>query len=202
MARRPLVCVLASALLAFSGCSYMPQRMGYDRNTGTWPDPVYRTPEERAASPAGISRGGDSAPAAVSRDGKSAPAPAANRSLTADEQSLRKVIKPWMGTPYVYGGSTRQGTDCSGFVLNVMRDWAGISLPRTAEQQAKLGRPVSSGSLQAGDAVFFGSWNRVEHVGIALGDGTFAHASTSKGVTVTPLSAPYWAKRYKGARRF
>ena len=189
MARRPLVCVLASALLAFSGCSYMPQRMGYDRNTGTWPDPVYRTPEERAASPAAISRGGESAQAAT-------------RSLTADEQSLRRIIKPWMGTPYVYGGSTRQGTDCSGFVLNVMRDWAGISLPRTAEQQAKLGRPVSSGSLQAGDAVFFGSWNRVEHVGIALGDGTFAHASTSKGVTVTPLSAPYWAKRYKGARRF
>jgi len=199
MARRPLVCVLASALLAFSGCSYMPQRMGYDRNTGTWPDPVYRTPEERAASPAGISRDGGPA---ISRDGKPAPAPAANRSLTADEQSLRKAIKPWMGTPYVYGGSTRKGTDCSGFVLNVMRDWAGISLPRTAEQQAKLGRPVSSGSLRAGDAVFFGSWSRVEHVGIALGDGTFAHASTSKGVTVTPLSDPYWAKRYKGARRF
>ena len=90
MARRPLVCVLASALLAFSGCSYMPQRMGYDRNTGTWPDPVYRTPEERAASETnGVSRPGSAV---------------AERKTGRTSSSLEKTIKPWLGVPYLYGG--------------------------------------------------------------------------------------------------
>ena len=182
-------CVLAIALTAaLSGCAYFPQRMGYDRNTGTWPDPVYRTPEERAASETnGVSRPGSAV---------------AERKTGRTSSSLEKTIKPWLGVPYLYGGSTKKGTDCSGFVKNVMQEWAGISLPRTAAEQAKIGKSVSKGSLKAGDAVFFGQWNRVSHVGIALGDGSFAHASTSKGVTITPLDDPYWSRHYKGARRF
>ena len=195
-------CVLAIALTAaLSGCAYFPQRMGYDRNTGTWPDPVYRTPEERAASETnGATRPGS---AIAESNGISRPAGAvAERKTGRTSSSLEKTIKPWLGVPYLYGGSTKKGTDCSGFVRNIMQEWAGISLPRTAAEQAKIGKSVSKGSLKAGDAVFFGQWNRVSHVGIALGDGNFAHASTSKGVTITPLDDPYWSRHYKGARRF
>lgn len=109
-----------------------------------------------------------------------------------------------MGTPYVYGGATRAGTDCSGFVLQVFTP-LGLELPRRSADQAQAGLPVEAAALLPGDLVFFDTEGRgkVTHVGIYLGEDTFVNANSYKGqVAVDKLmSDRYWAARYLGARR-
>lgn len=105
----------------------------------------------------------------------------------------------FLGVPYVFGGTSTSGFDCSGFVQHVF-GLMGISLPRTADAQYDVGRPTLGGP-RAGDLVFFDTYGGVSHVGIYLGHGTFVHASSSHGVTVSHLSESYWAARYVGAKR-
>ncbi|GKV64925.1 hypothetical protein NCCP2331_10780 [Sporosarcina sp. NCCP-2331] len=107
-----------------------------------------------------------------------------------------------MGTPYVYGGTTPSGFDCSGYIQYVFKK-EGHSVPRTTGQQFSTGTSVSKNNLQVGDLVFFNTTGRgVSHVGVYAGSNNFIHASTSKGVTVTSLNDPYyWGSRYIGARR-
>jgi len=116
--------------------------------------------------------------------------------------SWDKVLLPWVGTPYLYGGTTKNGTDCSGFVSSVYKEKEGINIPRTSVDGYKNGKPVNRQDLTIGDLVFFGEKSKVSHVGIYVGEGKFIHASTSLGVTVTPLSDSYWVPRYMGARRY
>jgi len=79
----------------------------------------------------------------------------------------------------------------------------GIRLPHSSAEQFALGRCIPQDQIQPGDLVFFGSEGRPTHVGIALGDGSFVHASSARnGITITPLAVPYYAKRYLGARRY
>jgi cell wall-associated NlpC family hydrolase len=105
----------------------------------------------------------------------------------------------FLGVPYVFGGTSTSGFDCSGFVQHVFA-MVGISLPRTADVQYDVGRPTKGGP-RAGDLVFFDTYGGVSHVGIYLGDGRFVHASSSHGVMVSNLSDSYWAARYVGAKR-
>ena len=106
----------------------------------------------------------------------------------------------FLGTPYVFGGTTSAGFDCSAFVQHVF-GMAGISLPRTADAQYDVGKPAVGGP-RAGDLVFFQTYAEgVSHVGIYLGSGKFVHASSSHGVMVSQLSESYWASRYLGAKR-
>lgn len=118
--------------------------------------------------------------------------------------SWRDAAMSLIGTPYVYGGNTRKGIDCSAFVLQVFTPM-GIKLPRVSADQARVGTPVNVGSLQAGDLVFFDTagGGRVTHVGIYLGNDSFINANSYRGqVTVDRmLSDKYWAPRYLGARR-
>ncbi|MCX7969967.1 MAG: NlpC/P60 family protein [Negativicutes bacterium] len=108
----------------------------------------------------------------------------------------------YMGTRYVFGGSTPKGFDCSGFVQYVYSQ-NGIKLPRTADvQYAQAGRKVNKRDLKPGDLVFFETYEKgASHVGIYMGDGKFIHASSSKGVTVSRLGDDYYKTRYVGARR-
>lgn len=108
----------------------------------------------------------------------------------------------WIGTRYRWGGQSRGGTDCSGFVGSVYRS-KGVSLPRTAAEMSKRGQAVSKSSLTKGDLVFFKTrGNRVSHVGMYVGDGKFIHASSGKGhVTVSSLNEGYYQRRYAGAKR-
>lgn len=107
----------------------------------------------------------------------------------------------YVGVPYVFGGTTPSGFDCSGFTRYVFAS-AGISLPRTADVQFEVGVPVSYDNLQPGDLVFFSTYTYgASHVGIYLGDGKFINASSSRGVVVDSLSMSYWANTYIGARR-
>lgn len=107
----------------------------------------------------------------------------------------------YLGTPYVWGGTTPSGFDCSGFTRYVYKQ-LGYTLSRTAGQQLGNGYAVSS--LQPGDLVFFDNTYATSaaasHVGIYIGNNQFVHAA-SGGVKVTSLSDSYYASRYIGARR-
>lgn len=105
------------------------------------------------------------------------------------------------GTPYVYGGTSRGGFDCSGFVGYVFAK-NGVKLPRTSLEQSSRGTAVSRGNLQSGDLVFFRTrGSRVSHVGIYIGNNKFIHASSGGGRVRTDSLTGYYAQRYAGARR-
>ena len=112
------------------------------------------------------------------------------------------VLKPWLGTPYMSGGASKSGTDCSGFVSSVYLEKEGMYIPRTTVDEYKMGKIVSKGDWVIGDLVFFGEKSKVNHVGIYVGNGNFIHASTSRGVMISPLSDAYWEPKYIGARRY
>ncbi|HZG71136.1 MAG TPA: NlpC/P60 family protein [Chondromyces sp.] len=110
--------------------------------------------------------------------------------------------KQFMGVPYVFGGTTPSGFDCSGFIRYVF-DKLGVDLPRTAAQQYNVGKAVSRANLQPGDIVFFqGTYKAgISHNGIYIGDNKFIHASSSQGVSITSMSNSYWSPKFAGAKR-
>ena len=119
---------------------------------------------------------------------------------------LRKLfypIKAYIGTSYKFGGDTRRGMDCSGFVYKVFQESFKMKLPHNASQQFSRSTRISTSDLRLGDLVFF-SINRngsIGHVGIYLGSNYFAHASTNYGVIVSSLKEKYYQSRYVGAGR-
>ena len=96
----------------------------------------------------------------------------------------------YLGTPYVYGGSSYSGTDCSGFTMAVFGAF-GYNLVHGASDQYDASTPVSLNEAEAGDLIFFNTEGGISHVGIYLGGGQFIHASCSNGVTVDSLSGYY-----------
>lgn len=123
--------------------------------------------------------------------------------LSAGEaQSLIQTAKSFLGTPYVFGGSTPNAFDCSGYVQYVFARH-GLKIPRTADiQYDEVGKRVQSKSeLVPGDLVFFETYEPgASHVGIYLGGGQFIHASSVKGVTISNLSDSYYAEHYYGGK--
>ncbi len=119
-----------------------------------------------------------------------------------ENPELIREVSSWMGVPYRYGGNTRTGADCSGFVWSVYRKVYGISLPRTTTEMARQTRRIRLRNLQEGDLVFFSSRRRKPaHVGIYLGNDQFIHASTSRGVMVSGLDESYYRRRFVGGGR-
>lgn len=107
----------------------------------------------------------------------------------------------YKGVPYVFGGTTTKGFDCSGYVQYVFKD-CKAKLPRLADEQALQGIFVTQKQLRPGDLVFFTTYAAgSSHVGIYAGDGQFWSASSSKGVMLSSLKDDYWKQRYYGARR-
>jgi cell wall-associated NlpC family hydrolase len=125
-------------------------------------------------------------------------APAEETSLT---ESLEGEVESWLGVPHAWGGTTRRGVDCSGFVYRIYSDLLGVELPRTTDEQKDEGRSVGRSSLRAGDLVFFRPTRKTRHVGIMLDGSRFAHASSSRGVMISEIDEPYWRQRYWLARR-
>jgi len=116
---------------------------------------------------------------------------------------LVKVVKGFLGTPYRMGGSTVRGIDCSAFVAKIY-EFFDVSLPRTAREQAKVGKTVSKDELVEGDLVFFNTRRAFGHVGIYIGNNEFIHASSgrsSKAVRIDNLDKPYYHKRFIKAVR-
>ena len=114
---------------------------------------------------------------------------------------LRNALK-YMGVPYVWGGESPSGFDCSGFVQHVYGR-CGIPLPRTADLQFNVGQVVARGKEQPGDLVFFETYcPGPSHIGIFLGRHQFVHASSGQGqITISDLREEFFQARYLGAKR-
>lgn len=115
-----------------------------------------------------------------------------------------RVAQRYLGTPYVWGGESARGFDCSGFIMRVMRDLGYRALPHSAAEQFRYGMPIVKNALKPGDIVFFANTYKpgISHVGIYLGGTRFIHAANSKvGTIVSSLAEPKWIEHYAGARR-
>lgn len=121
---------------------------------------------------------------------------------SAEENPLMNTIQKLYGVPYKASGTSKNGFDCSGFTSYVFES-LGVKLPHSSAAQYKIGQKVARKDLQPGDLVFFNTnGHSISHVGIYIGNNTFVHSETGRGVVKTSLSDPYyWKKRYVGATR-
>lgn len=136
--------------------------------------------------------------------GSSVTSPPAAMSVSRMESarvSLMQAYRDWKGTPYVLGGSSKSGVDCSQLVNIIFDDYFGIDLPKNTRSQLNAGTGVRRLSIRTGDLVFFRTGRRTLHVGIMVNKNEFLHASTSSGVMISELEGSYWANRYLAARR-
>ncbi len=131
------------------------------------------------------------------------------KAVRATQARIVQISRQFLGAPYLWGGTSPKGFDCSGFVQTVF-GLSNIALPRDASQQAKEGREVDPGenfeALQPGDLIFFGdSPGRISHVGISLGDKLYVHSSFSVHVNsldnAHPLYNDYRFRRFRSAKR-
>lgn len=113
--------------------------------------------------------------------------------------SIADFAKRFIGTPYVWGGTSPSGFDCSGFTQYVMKQF-GINIPRVSYQQGAGGKAVSRGDMQVGDLVFWDNSSRnngADHVGIYIGNGKYIAApQPGDSVKISSLGGNYWARRY------
>lgn len=117
-------------------------------------------------------------------------------------RKLIETVASWLNTPYKYGGNTQKGTDCSGFVQQVIFEVYGVSLGRSAADIHAQCKKINREDLKEGDLVFFKiNTPKVGHVGIYLTDNYFIHATTQKGVIVSNLMEAYYAKYFHSAGR-
>lgn len=119
---------------------------------------------------------------------------------------LLSFMDYWYGTPYRYGGTSRDGIDCSAFAFLLMSSVYGVaSLPRTSKEQYEATQHISRGDLQEGDLVFFHTLSGkkhhgVTHVGVYLRNNKFVHASVS-GVMISDMNEGYYDQHFVGAGR-
>ena len=120
---------------------------------------------------------------------------------TTSNVKLFQFVYDWVGTPYHFGGDSRKGIDCSAFTKELYSKVFNLTIKRNSRDIFSMVSPVSKDDLQEGDLVFFKIHSRsISHVGIYLGNGRFAHAS-SRGVAVSSLDDGYYNRYfYRGGR--
>lgn len=117
---------------------------------------------------------------------------------------LVREARTWIGTPYLYGGETKDGADCSGFLMTLFKETCSLSLPRNSAAQRDYCIAIDRPMLQPGDLVFFSSsvgQGKVSHVGMYIGSGKMIHASTSRGVIESGLDEKYYQNHYHSSGR-
>ena len=125
-----------------------------------------------------------------------------NAGSTISRNKIVENAQKYLGTPYVWAGSSPSGFDCSGFTSYVMKDF-GKELSRRSEDQYNDGKMVKEKNVQKGDLIFFSNGSGISHVGIVVSEKgqplVMIHASSSKGVILTDIeSSEYWMKRLHG----
>lgn len=124
-----------------------------------------------------------------------------------NRKNIQELLLSYLGKPYVWAEEGPNAFDCSGLTYNIYGSM-GIEIPRVAREQAKMGKRIAFNNLEYGDLIFFGSTNkrskRINHVGIYLGDGWFAHASSKdRKVTISHFEKePRYLKRMKLCKRY
>ncbi len=118
-------------------------------------------------------------------------------------RNLLNIINSYVGTPYRFGGDSRYGMDCSGFIKTVFLEAYRLELPHNSTQLYQISDAVSEDDLRVGDLVFFDTNfnNQINHVGIYVGENSFAHASSTRGVVISKMSKQYYQRRFVGAGR-
>ena len=137
------------------------------------------------------------APQESAPDYTSAPAEVITAAPPSQYGGVVGIAMQYLGIPYVYGGSSPSGFDCSGFVMYVYGQM-GVSLPHYTVAQYSMGVPVGRGDLQAGDLVFF---DGLGHVGLYIGNGEFIHSPHTGDVVKISSMTGWYASTYVGARR-
>lgn len=126
------------------------------------------------------------------------------RLSAVDKSKLLEDARFFKGGKYIWGGTSPQGFDCSGYVQYLFKKHQ-VNLPRTAWSQSKLGQEVVLSDIKTGDLLFFNTDKKrgipVSHVGIFIGNGKFIHAASRKqGIIISPL-AGYYQDRFVIAKR-
>ncbi|MFZ1322487.1 MAG: NlpC/P60 family protein [Ignavibacteria bacterium] len=118
------------------------------------------------------------------------------------DEVMYKVIE-YLNTPYLWGGTSKRGIDCSAFIQTVVFQALGISIPRTSFEQSNVGESIEREDLKFGDLVFFDTMRkgRVTHVGMYLDNGYFTHSGSKTGVAVASLDDDFYSRTYLKARR-
>ena len=116
---------------------------------------------------------------------------------------LRQAVNSWLGTPYLYGGNSQSGIDCSAFVQQIYYDVYQMNLPRTTSELYSNFKRLRDNRFVCGDLIFFKTQRGrgADHVGIYLDNNQFVHASTSQGVVISALSEDYYQDNFVGASR-
>jgi cell wall-associated NlpC family hydrolase len=127
--------------------------------------------------------------------------PAALKGIKTDNDALRRTAESWLGVPYDFGGQSRSGIDCSGFIRQIFGDVYGLQLPHSSSAIYRMGTAVPRSDLKPGDVVFFKNLGYINHSGIYMGKNWFIHSASSVGVAYSALNAPYFGDHYAGARR-
>ena len=168
--------------------------------TGCASGAVHQTRRVAMSADAPQSIGGSAGNETTTRGGYPASLAARPHDVSSAQSGdpVARMATRYVGTPYVWGGASPSGFDCSGFVKYVYAK-LGVVLPRTVRDQYAIGTAVSRDRLRAGDIVFF---DRLRHNGVYLGDGRLIHASTMDGaVRIAKLNEGWFKERWVGARR-
>lgn len=124
------------------------------------------------------------------------------QSTISDKDNLYYSYKKWKGTPYLWGGETKLGIDCSAFMQKIYDEVYKFYIPRTTVEQMDVGKNPGYQNRKTGDLIFFKTGIDTFHVGIYYENDNFFHSSSTFGVTMSNLNEDYWKKTYLKIRRF
>ncbi len=124
--------------------------------------------------------------------------PAVDAHSENKEREFLEFINSWIGTPYLYGGCSQKGSDCSGLVYSTYKELYKMDIPRSTSEIFKRAKAIDEREVKAGDLVFFDiKSGSVSHVGMYISDRKFIHSSTKKGVIISSLDEDYYREHFK-----